>query len=216
MENYHKEYVYLDSLWLKEDKLLQLAFNAGSWDKAEHYLFAYLANAVINGNTKAIEKVNEVRESYGVKPIPYPEDVSNDGRMKNRKADSCADLARKKYGQMTFEKRKAVLMASLSDIMHHHLELFRSSAYWNGIFLVIRDRVDGKLKKTEFTELAEAITPESWPQSLVISKTTLNNFSHYLNLADREEAYYDMKNNPWAELCETFWEILKQQILTNV
>ena len=216
MENYHKEYVYLDSLWLKEDKVLQLAYNAGSWDKAEHYLFAYLANAVINGNLKAIERVNEVRASYGVKPIPFKEDNGSGDHLHRKKVVSSADLAREKYTHMNWEKRKEVLMASLVDIMNLHLVLFKSSAYWNGIFLVIRDRVDGKLKKTEFAGLAELITPESWPKSLVISKTTLNNFSHYLDLSDREEAYYDMANNPWEDLCEKFWEILEQHILTNV
>ena len=216
MEDLSKDYIYLDSLWLKEAQLFQMAYNAGSWDKAEHYLFAYLANAVINGNKEAVKKVNEVREAYGVKPIPYTERENGEGHQHKKKANSSADLARKKYAKLALEQRKAVLLESLTDIMNQHLALFKSSAFWNGVFLVIRDRVDGRLKKSEFFDLAVVITPEGWPPSLTISKSTLNNFSHYVTYPDCDEAYYDMTNNPWEDLCDTFWEILEQQILTKV
>ena len=192
MENFSKDYIYLDGGWLKEDQLLQMAFKCGSWKDAEHYLFAYLANAVINGNQEAIIKVNEVRQYYKVDPIPYTENKGKDGHQ------------------------KSVLEDSLKDLMNLHLALFKSRAFWNGIFLVIRDRVDGSLKKSEFSDLAVVITPEGWPPSLMISKTTLNNFSHYVAYPDSEEAYYDMQSCPWEDLCDTFWEILEKQILTKI
>ena len=216
MEDFSKDFIYLDSLWLKEDKLLQLAFNAGSWDKAEHYLFAYLANAVINGNKEAIKKVNEVRESYGVKPIPNTEGESEKAGQLKKQVNNSAELARKKYSKLGLEDRKAVLKASLSEILELHLDLFKSSTSWNGIYLVIRDRVDGSLKKKEFSGLATMITPEGWPPFLKITKTTLNNFTHYVVYPDSEMSYFNMKNNPWEALCETFWEILELNILTKV
>ena len=215
MENISKDYIYLDGGWLKEDQLLQMAFKCGSWKDAEHYLFAYLANAVINGNQKAIQKVNEVREYYKVDPIPYSENNGKGSPQTNKLADNSADLARKKYARFAWEQRKSVLEDSLKDIMNLHLKLFKSRVFWIGIFLVIRDRVDSSLKKSEFSDLAVDITPEGWPPSLMISKTTLNNFSHYVAYPDSEEAYYDMRNCPWEKLCDTFWVILEKQILTK-
>lgn len=216
MEDFSKDYIYLDGGWLKEDQLLQMALKCGSWKDAEHYLFAYLANAVINGNQEAIIKVNEVRQYYKVDPIPYTENNGKGGHQTKKHADSSADLARKKYAKFAWEQRKSVLEDSLKDLMNLHLKLFKSRAFWNGIFLVIRDRVDGSLKKSEFSDLAVVITPEGWPPSLMISKTTLNNFSHYVAYPDSEEAYYDMKCCPWEDLCDTFWEILEKQILTKL
>ena len=215
IKNISKDYIYLDGGWLKEDQLLQMAFKCGSWKDAEHYLFAYLANAVINGNQKAIQKVNEVREYYKVDPIPYSENNGKGSPQTNKLADNSADLARKKYARFAWEQRKSVLEDSLKDIMNLHLKLFKSRVFWIGIFLVIRDRVDGSLKKSEFSDLAVDITHEGWPPSLMISKTTLNNFSHYVAYPDSEEAYYDMRSCPWEKLCDTFWVILEKQILTK-
>ena len=47
-----------------------MAKNAGCMTTAEHYLCAYLMNAVINGNTDAVVQLNEVRANYNLKPIP--------------------------------------------------------------------------------------------------------------------------------------------------
>ena len=34
-------------------------------------------------------------------------------------------------------------------------------------------------------------------------------------IKDRREAYYDMDSNPWEELCNMFWEVVRQHILTK-
>lgn len=209
MDDLSKDYIYLDGMWLKEAQLLQLAKNAGSYSVAEHYLMAYLANAVINGYREAVNKVNEVRLLYNVKPIPVP-----DGEY-GHNSKNPSDQARIKYIKMSLDKQKAVLLNTLTIIKDKHLELFKSSISWNGIYLVVRDRVDSGIKKTEFSRLAVSITPEGWPPSLTISKTTLNNYSHYLDVKDQERAYFNMSNNPWKDLCDTFWELLERQILTN-
>lgn len=209
MEDLSKDYIYLDGMWLKETQLLQLAKNAGSYSVAEHYLMAYLANAVINGYREAVNKVNEVRASYGVKPIPVPD--GKDGHQ----SKNTADQARMKYIKMPLEKQKTVLLNALTIIMNQHLKLFKSRIFWNGIYLVVRDRVDSGIKKTEFSRLAASITPDGWPQSLTISKSTLNNYSHYPDVKDQDRAYFNMGNNPWKDLCDMFWELLERQILTN-
>ena len=74
MENLHKEYIYLDGAWLKENQLLQMARQAGNMVVAEHYLCAYLTNAVLNGNRDAVKNLNAIRKVYNLEPIPFTED----------------------------------------------------------------------------------------------------------------------------------------------
>ena len=85
MENLHKEYIYLDGMWLKEEQLLKMASNAGSWNVAEHYLCAYLTNALINGNTEAIKRVNEIRDLYQLDAIPFTNEI--EGKLTGTSAD---------------------------------------------------------------------------------------------------------------------------------
>jgi hypothetical protein len=59
------------------------------------------------------------------------------------------------------------------------------------------------------------MTPEVWPADMKIAVSTMTNFAHYVDCSDRQEAYYDMQNNPWKDLCYTFWEILEELILTS-
>jgi len=42
---------------------------------------------------------------------------------------------------------------------------------------------------------------------------TMSNFARCVDYEDRFEAYYDMEANPWKELCDVYWNILKGQIL---
>lgn len=215
MDIFNREFIYLDGMWLKEGQLLKLAFNADRYDLAEHYLFAYLTHAVVFGKQEALKKVNEVRKAHGLNPFPYLEEECGNGARRRKQNSAAADLARTKYLKMTSEQRIEVLVEAMTNIMTQNLKLFQSSACWCGIYLVIKDRLDGSLKKSKFAELGILITPEGWPQSLAIATSTLTNISHYVNPHDRKEAYYDMKNCPWEDLCKTFWEILEQGIITK-
>ena len=40
--------------------------------------------------------------------------------------------------------------------------------------------------------------------------------SRYIKAEDRELAYYEMEDNPFDELCNEFWMILSEQILTSI
>ena len=82
--------------------------------------------------------------------------------------------------------------------------------------MVVRDRLVGEsLKQTGFFNFANEITPEDWPVRLRIGENTSKNFGREIDADDRGEAYYDMKQNPQKELCDTFWEIVKSMILTE-
>ena len=210
MDNLHKEYIYLDGMWLKEEQLLKLAKNAGCLAMAEHYMCAYLANAVINGKNDAISKLNDVRASYGAAAIP----IDNAG-LEGSRRDNAAEVARRKFAAMTIGRRRELMKESLMTLKDTRIDLFTTRNHWIAIFLVLRDRLDCSLRKSDFASMVEMTVPRGWPASLTISKATLSNFAHYIDRDDRQEAYYDMENNPWEELCNVFWKITEQLILTS-
>ena len=214
MEKDLSEYVFLDGMWLQEKQLLKLAMNVGNFALAEHYLCALLANAVIYGKRDVILKVNEVREFYGVPQIPTPgNEVTKDC---SRQGDSLDNKARVIFRKMPVEERKELLRSCLTLLRTNH-HLFIYARHWLGVFLVIRDRLEGEaLKMKDFIGYASTIMPADWPDSLKMGINTYKNFGREIDYNDKREAYYDMENCPQKELCETLWDIIKQMILTTV
>ncbi len=217
MEKDLSEYVFLDGMWLQEKQLLKLAMNVGNFALAEHYLCALLANAVIYGKRDVILKVNEVREFYHVPLIPLPESKDLDDYACHYTVQSLTadDQARFLFQKMTKEERRDVLRRSMSFLLDNY-HLFIYTRHWLSIFMVVRDRLEGEsLKQTGFFNYAKEITPDNWPKRLRMSENTSKNFGREIDEEDRGEAYYDMMNNPQRELCDTFWEIVKNIILTE-
>ena len=209
-----KQYVYLDGMLLCEEHLKKLALNVGCYAQAEHYLFALLAHGVIHGKREVMDIVNDVREHYGVPRIPMEnQNISSDvGKRK----DSVDDKVRDLFKKMDQEMRKKILRDSLQYLQTNY-HLFIYTRHWLGVFLVIRDRLEGEsLKQRNFEVYANSITPEEWPDGLKICKNTFKNFGREINREDKGEAYYDMKSNPQKELCDTLWDIIKQMILTTI
>ena len=65
--------------------------------------------------------------------------------------------------------------------------------------------------QTDFMNMADSITPEEFPDKLHISESTMKNFTKVISdPRDRNEAYYDMKNNPQKDFCEEFWDVLQK------
>ena len=214
MNKEEKEYVWLDGMLLKEEHLVKLAMNVGNYAQAEHYLFALLAHGVVYGKQELLEKVNEVREFYGVPKIP---DAGNEvSRGGGRHGDSMDDKARAAFRKMEVEERRNILRSSLSLLRTNH-HLFKYARHWLGVFLVIRDRLEGEaLKMKDFIDYANKIMPADWPDSLNMVINTYKNFGREIDYNDKREAYYDMENCPQKELCDTLWDIIKQMILTTV
>ena len=52
-------------------------------------------------------------------------------------------------------------------------------------------------------------------EALRMDKNTTKNFGREICDADREKAYYLIKHNPQADLCDAFWGIIKETILTQ-
>ena len=211
------EYIYLDGMWLKEEQLLKLAMNVGNFALAEHYLCALLADAVIKGRREAIVEVNKVREHYGVTAIPLSEDdLECDENLKGKTRLTAADeQARKRFLNMSREDRLCVLRRSMVRLIADY-HLFYYARHWLSIFMVVRDRLVGEsLNQTSFLTLANEITPEGLPLKLRFGENTRKNMGREICEVDRGEVYYRMKRNPQKQLCDTFWDIVKDTILTQ-
>lgn len=209
------EYVNVDGVYFKEEKLVKMAQNAGSFAVAEHYLCALLAHGLMYGKAEIIDHVNEVREQYQVLPFKKPEQqVARDEYGRSR-MESVELRVRKAYSQMTEEQRHEVMKQCL-QLLRMQSDLFSKKNDWLGVMLVTRDRLDGTINQNNFYDYARAITPDGWPEALRIGEHTAKNFSRQLDAEDRMEAYYDMENNPQAELCDKLWEIIIQTILTEI
>ena len=208
------EYVCLDGVYVREEQLVKMALNAGSFAVAEHYLCALLAHGLLYGKTDIIEKVNEVREQYQVLPFAKPENQGPRDEYGRSRTESVEMRVRKLYGKMTAEGRKA-LMRSCLQTLRMQSDLFCHKNDWLGVMLVVRDRLDGNINQSNFYDYACAITPEDWPEALRIGEHTAKNFSRQLAAEDRTEAYYDMEQNPQAKLCDKLWEIVVQAVLTE-
>ena len=212
--NKEVQYIWHDGVRIREDQLISMAKRASTYEEAKCYIISLMAHGLVYGLYDYINKVNEIRVHHHVSPMPLPE-VDCVSINKDEVGDKSEDTARKMYMMMEMGMRKKVVMLSVITLYENHPEMFRSKNDWIGIYLVIRDRVNGNLSKSEFAGVVINVIPDWWPKHLMINGYTMSNFARCLDYNDRFEAYYDMDNNPWDGLCNTFWEILKQQILTN-
>ena len=211
------EYVYLDGMWLQEKQLLKLAINVGSFQLAEHYLCALLFDALVKGRREVVMEVNKVREHYGVSAIPLSEeDVMDDHDMRGEIRVSASDIqAKKLFLNMDKKERIVVLRESLTLLMANY-HLFIYARHWLSIYMVIRDRLLGEsLSQLSFLAQAPEFYPNELPEKLVINDNTRKNFGREIDVKDRGEVYYKMRRNPQQKLCDTFWEIVKNTILTE-
>ena len=213
------QYIWHDGATIREDLLITMAKNARGYEEAKGYVMSLMAHGLTYGIRTYIYKVNSILEHHGVAAFPIPdnlcEELEEGFKAKTPKSTSDDDVARKMYLMMTTEKRKQILMLSLATLLENHSELFRSKNDWMGIYLVIHDRLNGNLSRSNFTVIVKDVKPIWWPEYLKISQHTMTNFSRCVDFNDRAEAYYDMENNPWKELCDTYWVVLKQLIMTN-
>lgn len=207
-----KQYVWHDGVRISDEQLVTLAKNAGSYAIAEHYLLSLLAHGTMHGLTYYINKVNEVREHYGVMPIPTPKQDDDSCSVSRPKRESIEDQARKKYRAMSPEQRVALLKDCLMLLIINYPSLFKFKNQWQGIYLVVRDRLDNGLSQSDFLTIARSATPGRWPRRLMISGNELKNLRRDLHVVDMDEAYYEMDYNPYGLLCDTFWDIIKQVI----
>ena len=206
------QYIWHDGVRIREDQLVNMAMSAGSYALAEHYVCSLLAHGCANGLAYIINKANEIREFYQVCKYPVPS-MDEDSAMPSTKYRcSIEDQIRKKYRCMTVAERENLLRACLGALHANYPKLFRFKNQWQAIYQVIRDRLDGGLLQYNFLSIAISATPDDWPTNLQINKNVIKNFGRIVDISD-DEAYYELKYNPMSELCDTFWSIIKCEII---
>ena len=211
MRNEEKEYVWHDGIRFNDVQLVRLAMNAGSYNVAEHYLLSLLAHGVIHNIPDYIDKVNQVREFYGVASIPALK--NNFAEEPKLKKNDLGDKVRRLYRKMTECEHEELISATLAALMDRYPHLFKYKNHWQGIYVVIRDRLDCGLSQLEFLAMATNATPTGWPVRLQISKSVVKNFCRGIQTEESEIAYYEMEDNPQRQLCDIFWELLLHQIM---
>jgi hypothetical protein len=113
---------------------------------------------------------------------------------------------------MTIGERIELIKASLGSLRANNPELFKFKNQWQGIYLVVHDRLDGGLSQTDFMTMAKDAIPDGWPARLAISESVFKNMRRDFPIDDPDEAYYEMDFNPHRTLCDAFWEVVKQMI----
>ena len=206
------EYIWYDGVRIREDQLVTMAITAGSYALAEHYVCALLAHGCAHGLAYMVDKANEIREFYQVCKYPVPSMDEDSTKPSTKYRCSIEDQIRKKYRCMKMEEREDLLRACLGALHANYPKLFRFKNQWQAIYLVFHDRLDGGLSQTDFMGMADDATPAGWPDRLVIAESVFKNMRRDFRIDDPDEAYYEMDYNPYSDLCDTFWEIVKQQI----
>lgn len=209
------DYVSIDGVYLHKDVFLKIAKNSRNPVVAEHFLLQLAYYAAQNKRQDISKEVDEIRNIYNFAPLPaaastsgkYDPDFSTMTRPNVR--------ARNVYKKLKNESKKQLLRSALVALRTENKRLFKNKSCWIGIYFVVRDRLDSKISQTDFYNFAVSITPVDWPDHLKIGSSTLSNLTRKVKYEDRNEAYYDMANNPWEELCEKYWTLVLNDLLTK-
>ena len=204
------QYIEHHGMKIREDHLVKMAKQAGVYADAKQYVESILYHAVKYKVWDLIYKVMEIWDFYGVKPYSLPDGDEDELVVSNRM--SVEDRVRKKYLSMTIAARLELLHDSLGLLNANYPKLFRFKNQWQGIYMVIHDRLDGSLSQKSFICSAMAAMPLDWPEKIAITGNEFKNLRRDSQIEDYDETYYEMKNNPHRELCDAFWEVIKQLI----
>ncbi len=132
-------------------------------------------------------------------------------------SESQEDRIRSFFNKQDDRTQQAWLREAMKALMgitdHTGKAIFWQKQHWMGVYLVLRDRLGVRCPQTGFAEYAQKITPLNCPDNLKIGQTTMTNFS---KLVIEDKPYFEMKHNPFEEVCKTLWDIIFKQILTKI
>ena len=205
-KDYDKEFVNIDTVPQSIANILKMAqYNIGNIVYTDALIiYAYSCTPADDYVIGAVARIARQRRSNQVSlpgapnELLRPQQLSLDPRTIYRRLDTAA--------------RNKLLKAALLDM--YNRKLFTTKNHWIGTFLVVRDRLEkAGFTQTDFVNMADSITPEVFPERLHISESTMKNFTKVItDPRDRNEAYYDMKNNPQADFCEELWDVLQKML----
>ena len=204
--------VFHDGVYLPAKSLVAMAMNAPDYHTAEHYMVSLLYCAVIYENGRLLEICQEIRQHFGVSP--YPEQHALRGNVLPIRTK---EEVRSIFNKLDKNTQRELLCEAVKIMMHETDDtgkaIFWQKQHWMAIYLVLRDGMGIRCSQTGFAEYANRITPQDCPESLRIGTSTMTNFSKIIT---EEKPYYEMKHNPFAEVCSTFWNTIERVVLTRM
>lgn len=205
-KDYDKELIEIDTAPLSITNILKMAqHNIGNTTYTDALLIyahsceptdLYIIGCV--ARIAKLRRINEVSLPGAPNELLRPQQLGQDPRARYRRLDTAT--------------RNKLLKAALLDM--YNRKWFTTKNHWIGTFLVVRDRLErAGFTQTDFSNMADSITPDEFPERLHISESTMKNFTKVItDPRDRNEAYYDMKNNPQADFCEELWDVLQKKL----
>lgn len=205
-KDYEKEFIEIDTVPQSIANVLKMAqYNIGnttytdalliyahSCDPTDLYIIGCVARIA------KLRRINEVCLPGAPNELLRPQQLEVDARTMYRRLDTTA--------------RTKLLKSALLEM--HNRKWFTTKNHWIGTFLVVRDRLEkAGFTQTDFVNMADSITPDEFPERLHISESTMKNFTKVItDPHDRNEAYYDMKNNPQEDFCEELWNTIEKML----
>ena len=203
-KDYDKEFVEIDTAPLSIANILKMAqYNIGNTTYTDALLiYAHSCEPtdlyVIGCVARIVKqrRYNEVSLPGAPNELLRPQQLAVDPRTSYRRLDTAA--------------RNELLRSALLDM--YNRKWFTTKNHWIGTFLVVRDRLErAGFTQTDFVIMADGITPDEFPERLHISESTMKNFTKVISdPCDRNEAYYDMENNPQEDFCEELWNVIQK------
>jgi hypothetical protein len=205
-KDYDKEFIEIDTAPVSIATILKQAqYNIGKTMYTDALLiYAYNCNPtdiyIVDFVARIVKqrRVNEVSLPGAPHEMLRSQQYNQDSRARYRSLDMTARTERLKSALLDMYKRK----------------LFTTKNHWIGTFLVVRDRLEkAGFTQTDFVNMADSIIPDEFPERLHISESTMKNFTKVItDPHDRNEAYYDMKNNPQEDFCEELWNAIEKML----
>ena len=205
-KDYDKEFIEIDTAPLSINNILKMAqHNIGNTTYTDALLIyanncnptdLYIIGCVVR--IAKLRRINEVSLPGAPHELLRQQQYDQDPRACYRRLDTTA--------------RINLLKSALLDM--YNRKLFTTKNHWIGTFLVVRDRLEkAGFTQTDFVNMADSITPDEFPEKLHISESTMKNFTKVItDPHDRNEAYYDMKNNPQEDFCEELWNAIEKKL----
>ena len=205
-KDYDKEYIEIDTAPISISNILKMAQHnigkttytdalllyANNCSPTDLHIISFVARII------KLRRINEVSLPGEPHELLRPQQLDQDPRAKYRRLDTAA--------------RVALLRSALLDV--YNRKLFTTKNHWIGTFLVVRDRLEkAGFTQTDFANMADSITPDCFPEKLFISESTMKNYTKVItDPCDRQEAYYDMKNNPQEDFCDELWNVIDKML----
>ena len=121
------------------------------------------------------------------------------------------------FNQQNVHTQQVLLREAMGSLMgatdQTGKAIFWQKQHWMGVYLVLRDRLGMRCPQKGFADYAPKITPENCQENLKIGQTTMTNFS---KIVVEDKPYFEMKHNPFEEVCNTLWDIIIKQMLTKI